>query len=126
MSDQISRVPMFRKYRRSSRIDIMDYNERYKVIIAVDYFSRYVFGAVYNTKESKNIVQFLEKMYDKFKFKILQSDNGKEFSNKLVTDWANKKGVIQDFITPHYHAANGRVERAIRTIGESLEAQKDL
>ena len=102
-------------------IDLMDINQQNTAKIAIDYYTRKVFGKVIATKDAYKIIPFLENIYKQFPFKKLQSDNGREFDNGIVNDRANKNNVELKYVTPHYHAANGRVERAIRTIREGLK-----
>src|SRR5699024_9702056 len=90
------------------------------VVVAIDYFSRYIFAKFITTKEAKKIVDFLDEIYKKFKFKILHSDNGKELQNDLVEKWAKLHDVEQSFAIPYYHQSNGRVERANRTLRNGL------
>ncbi|KRH91975.1 putative Integrase, catalytic core, Ribonuclease H-like, LTR Retrotransposon protein, partial [Pseudoloma neurophilia] len=63
-------------------------------------------------------------VYEQMSFEILQSDGGEEFDNTIVKDWTDKYGIINEITTPHYHAANGRFERVIRTFRESLKRTK--
>ena len=53
-------------------------------------------------------------------FETLQTDSGKEFSNNIFGNWARSIGIVHKTTTPYYHAANGRIERANRTIRQAL------
>jgi transposase InsO family protein len=97
-------------------IDVLELTAGNKIFTAVDYFSRKVFAAVVSTKEGKKVVNFLESIYKKFKFKKMISDNGKEFDNHEVRIWLRTKNIKQVFSIPYYHQSNGRIERVNRTI----------
>ncbi|KAG0419783.1 hypothetical protein EQH57_0401 [Dictyocoela roeselum] len=55
------------------------------------------------------------------KFESIITDNGREFANKKVKEWADKKGIIVNFSIPYYHPSNGRVERLNRSIRDGLK-----
>ena len=99
----------------------MDWDKRVKIVIGIDFFSRKSFAMVLNTKEAEGVVRFLTRVYEEFNFKMLQSDNGREFSNKKIEKWCKDRKIVQKFTTPHYHQGNGRVERVIRTIRNMLK-----
>ncbi|KAG0419938.1 Pro-Pol polyprotein, partial [Dictyocoela muelleri] len=58
------------------------------------------------------------------KFKLIISDNGKEFRNKNIAEWCNKRGIEQKFSIPYFHEENGRIERANRTLRNALNKEK--
>ena len=94
----------------------MDINKTHKVIIGIDYFSRKIFGKTMSRKDVIGIREFLEETRKVFPFRMLQSDNGREFNNGTLKKWCETHNIGMRFSTPHYHQGNGRVERAIRTI----------
>lgn len=49
------------------------------------------------------------------------SNNGKEFNNYKVKEWAKRNVVKIQFSVPIYHASNVRVKRANRTIRDALK-----
>lgn len=104
--------------------DLMDYNKQKKIIIGIDFFSGKIFGKEITSKEAIKTIEFIKSVYDEFPFETIQTDNGKEFSNTLVRRWTSEKGIKHELLTPHYHPANGRVERGIRTIREGLKRSK--
>lgn len=53
----------------------------------------------------------------------MQSDNGKEFINKIVQKLASASGAEHRFIAPYNPQANGLAERAVKTVKESLKRQ---
>ncbi|KRH93965.1 enzymatic polyprotein, Endonuclease, Reverse transcriptase [Pseudoloma neurophilia] len=105
-------------------VDVMDLDKRYKIFVGIDFFSRKIFAKLFDTKFATNTISFLDYVYEQLPFICLQTDNGREFENDLVRSWASRKNVNHIFSTPHYHPANGRIERAIRTIREGVKRTK--
>lgn len=97
-------------------IDMCEISGKERIIVMIDYFTRKVYAKMVTTKEARKILEFIKDVYKNFKFKRLLADNGKEFKNNLLLSWANMNNVEIEFSLPIYHASNGRVERAIRTI----------
>jgi len=53
------------------------------------------------------------------KMKTLRSDNGREFCNKEMDDYLEKRGIQRETTAPHNPEQNGKAERDNRTIVES-------
>ncbi len=45
-------------------IDIMDIDKKHKVVLAIDYFSRKLWGKCFKTKEAKNVLGFIKGVYN--------------------------------------------------------------
>ncbi|KAG0419635.1 Gag-Pol polyprotein [Dictyocoela roeselum] len=104
-------------------IDIMMLDKNQKVILAIDYFSRFLFGEILKFKTKFKTIGFVKKLFEKFKFKKLLCDNGREFHNYELKKWCRDNNVILEFSIPHYHQSNGRIERANRTVREALKKE---
>jgi transposase InsO family protein len=52
--------------------------------------------------------------------RILQSDNGSEFNNRVVNALCRLTGINRRFIAPYNPRADGKVERAVKTIKEAV------
>ena len=52
--------------------------------------------------------------------KILQSDNGSEFNNRIVNALCRLTGINRRFIAPYNPRADGKVERTIKTIKDTI------
>ncbi|XP_076084159.1 KRAB-A domain-containing protein 2-like [Mytilus galloprovincialis] len=83
----------------------------------LDYYSRFAFGCATKTKTAKEIADVVLKyIYLYGAPRILQSDNGKEFTNKDL------EGVVEEFKSkqihgrPYHPQSQGRVERFNRTM----------
>lgn len=106
-------------------VDVMFY-QNHCVFVAIDYFSRKVFTKSYRRKTADNALSFLKKVHDKFKFEKIISDCGKEFKNRKLHDWEISMKIKHHFRPAYYHKGSGRVERAIRTLRNSLNKTKGM
>lgn len=52
--------------------------------------------------------------------RILQSDSGSEFSNKVVNTLCRLGGINRRFIAPYNPRSDGKVERTIKTVKQTI------
>lgn len=104
--------------------DILEISKNTKVLVIIDYFSRKIFAKLITGKQSSKVLDFIAKVNKILKMKVLQTDNGKEFSNQKLSEYLKNNRIIHKFSIPYYHPSNGRVERANRTIREGLKKTK--
>lgn len=52
--------------------------------------------------------------------KILQSDNGLEFSNRIINALCRLTGISRRFIAPYNPRADGKVERTVKTVKDTV------
>lgn len=104
--------------------DIMQAGKEQLVIVAVDYFTRKAFAKMLVTKEASKVVKFLDRVFREFPFNAMLTDNGREFKNAKVAEWAALHNVKQEFAVPYYPESNGQVERLNRTIKAALGKTK--
>ena len=67
----------------------MDFTKlnQFWVLIVVDHFTKFLFATACLSKESKNVVKFLEKVYKTFGSpERILSDNGGEFISDIVSE----------------------------------------
>ena len=102
-------------------MDIMDVDKRYKILVAIDYFTRYVWARCLDSKESRKVLDFIKDVHTEMKVQTLLTDSGKEFHNNSVSDFCKANKINRKLSTPYYHQSNGRVERVIRTIRTGLK-----
>lgn len=95
------------------------------IVLAIDYFTRKVFGKAFGSENSHKILDFIKEVHADFPIACLISDNGREFDNKGVNSYFKEKGIKRIYSIPHYHRSNGRIERANKTILETLKHAKD-
>lgn len=99
-------------------------NNACTLLIVIDHFTKRVWYSVGTTKESKYVVNLLETIANELTlqglgtkpFKIVQSDNGKEFVAQDVVDTILKYGGTPVNSMPYHPQTNGAVERFNQTI----------
>ncbi|GKC36536.1 putative ribonuclease H-like domain-containing protein [Tanacetum coccineum] len=92
-------------------------HKKYCLVVTDDY-SRFTWVFFLTTKDEtieilKNFIKEIENLVDK-KVKIIRSDNGTEFKNKIMNDFCKEKGIKREYsvaMTPQlYGVAERRVE----------------
>ncbi|GJU94144.1 putative ribonuclease H-like domain-containing protein, partial [Tanacetum coccineum] len=66
----------------------------------------------------KNFIKEIENLVDK-KVKIIRSDNGTEFKNKVMDDFCREKGIRREYSVARTPQQNGVAERRNRTLIEA-------
>ena len=91
------------------------------VLIVVDVCTRMCFLRAIKTKSMRVIAKKLFKLFTDIGFpRILQSDNGSEFVNKVVASMVKTCAQNHRTITPYNPRANGLSERFVRTAKDTL------
>jgi transposase InsO family protein len=109
-------------------IDMVTFNHQNKgnnyILTIVDVFSRKVWLYALKNKESKSIVDALNKLIKKIKIKpaSIQTDNGTEFMGEF-TQFLESKGIKQRFSQTYNPRANGIVENKNGQIRKLLRFQ---
>jgi hypothetical protein len=110
-------------------IDLRNYsefNDGYGWIVnIIDSYSKFMFPVAVKNKTAENIKAALKLQVDREGApKIVQTDNGKEFNNSLLTDYLNQQNIIFRRGRPRHPQNQGQVERAnqtlVRKIAKSL------
>ncbi|GJT43573.1 putative ribonuclease H-like domain-containing protein [Tanacetum coccineum] len=70
------------------------------------------------TEILKNFIKEVENLVDK-KVKIIRSDNGTEFKNKVMDDFCREKGIKREYSVARTPQQNGVAERKNRTLIEA-------
>jgi transposase InsO family protein len=75
-----------------------------------------IFRAIPNT-QAETVARVLWQIFNDFGFpKVIQSDNGPEFVNRIISKMLTLSGVDHRRITPYHARADGKVERNIGTV----------
>jgi hypothetical protein len=99
-------------------IDILEYKETY-LLIGIDYFTRYAWGTVLKSKNSREIANVLYAWFKKIgNPEEIITDAGLEFNNKILEEMCERRGIRRHIISTDNHKSNGRVERLNRTLRE--------
>ncbi|GJV61185.1 putative ribonuclease H-like domain-containing protein [Tanacetum coccineum] len=97
-------------------------HKKYCLVVTDDY-SRFTWVFFLTTKDEtseilKNFIKEIENLVDK-KVKIIRSDNGTEFKNKVMDDFCREKGIKREYSVARTPQQNGVTERRNRTLIEA-------
>jgi hypothetical protein len=92
-------------------------------LCVIDVLTKELYAFPMKTKKPDEIILNLKKLFKKIRPKILSSDLGGEFKNKLVSDFLSKHQVQQFFTYNEIHASV--VERVIRELKGKLYKHMD-
>ncbi|GJY62407.1 putative ribonuclease H-like domain-containing protein [Tanacetum coccineum] len=97
-------------------------HKKYCLVVTDDY-SKFTWVFFLTTKDEtseilKNFIKEIENLVDK-KVKIIRSDNGTEFKNKVMDDFCREKGIKREYSVARTPQQNGVAERRNRTLIEA-------
>ncbi|GKF24327.1 putative ribonuclease H-like domain-containing protein, partial [Tanacetum coccineum] len=92
-------------------------------LVVTDDYSRFTWVFFLTTKDEtsdvlKKFIKEIENLVDK-KVKIIKSDNGTEFKNKVMDDFCKEKGIKREYSVAKTPQQNGITERKNRTLIEA-------
>jgi transposase InsO family protein len=91
------------------------------ILVVVDVFTRFVFLFPLKNKTMPLITKTLVDLFCLVGFpKIIQSDNGKEFVNRMLKLLVHECAIDHRLITPYHPRANGLAERFVRTVTATI------
>ncbi|GJZ30538.1 putative ribonuclease H-like domain-containing protein [Tanacetum coccineum] len=96
--------------------------KKYCLVVTNDY-NRFTWVFFLSSKDEtseilKNFIKVIENLVDK-KVKIIRSDNGTEFKNKVMDDFCKEKGIKREYSVARTPQQNGVAERRNRTLIEA-------
>lgn len=101
-------------------IDLSEYaghnNKRQYAVTAIDCFTKYAWLVPITQKKAKNVHAVLGPILSEHQPKILQTDNGGEFTAELMRDLYESLGIKHISSFPYKPSSNGQIERFNRTI----------
>ncbi|GJW02378.1 putative ribonuclease H-like domain-containing protein [Tanacetum coccineum] len=97
-------------------------HKKYCLVVTDDYI-RFTWVFFLTTKDEtskilKNFIKEIENLVDK-KVKIIKSDNGTEFKNKVMDDFCREKGIKREYIVARTPQQNGVAKRRNKTLIEA-------
>ncbi|GJZ85920.1 putative ribonuclease H-like domain-containing protein [Tanacetum coccineum] len=89
-------------------------------LVVIDDYSRFTWVFFLTTKDEtseilNNFIKEIEDLVDK-KVKIIRSDNGTEFNNKVMDDFCREKSIKREYSVARTPQKNGVAERKNRTL----------
>lgn len=92
------------------------------LLVAIDYFSRFVQIAEMAKTEAKDTISALKMMFAYAGLpEIITSDNGPQFTSTEFKEFCEKENIKHKLTTPYYPSMNGEVERFNRNIKKRLQ-----
>ena len=92
------------------------------ILILVDVATRFVVARALPDIKQHTVARALFEIFTEFgPPKVLQSDNGTEFINKVLKSLVAAAGIDHRLVAPYNPMANGLAERTVRTIKEALK-----
>jgi transposase InsO family protein len=109
-------------------IDLKEYPEskdgQTYCLVVVDICSRFVWLRALDNKKEHTVARSLLDILFNFGLpKIIQSDNGKEFVNKVIQEFTSLAGIDHRLITAYHPQANGAAERTVQTTSQVVYKQ---
>ncbi|XP_027183804.1 uncharacterized protein LOC113782091 [Coffea eugenioides] len=97
------------------------------VVVAVDYFTKWVEAEPLTTISSRSVQKFLwRNIVCRFGIpRVLVSDNGRQFADSSLQGWCTELGIRQHFTSVGHPQANGQVENVNRTILHGLKTRME-
>jgi transposase InsO family protein len=90
-------------------------------LVCVDVFTGFIMLKPLKQKSSDSIARALWEIFTVIGVpRILQSDNGTEFKNDIVGALTRLEGVEHRFIAPYNPRADGKVERSVKTVKNTI------
>ena len=110
------------RYLEKVGMDLIEFrDEGVYVVVAIDYFTRRLWGRIIKSKSADEIVQFFKDLCTRgMKPEGIVTDNAKEFQNDQMRELCSLMDIEHRKIGIESHKSNGRVERIIRTVRESI------
>jgi hypothetical protein len=105
--------------------DVTTRGNRY-ILVVVDIFSGYSILRTLKDKSASSVSDVLWEIFGSFGIpKIIQSDNGTEFTSTIITSMLSKLKIVNRQITAYNHQANGKVENTNKTVSLCLRKLLD-
>lgn len=119
------RIPSFwtpMEYMSADLMELSVSDAGYKYILVLfDIMSSFVQLKALKTKEMHEIIPIMLNMFLTFGFPHqLKTDNGAEFDNRMLKELAEAAFIQHKRVIAYDHHANGEVERAIRSVRDTL------
>ncbi len=109
-------------YLEKVALDLIEFRDigRY-ILVAIDYHTRLVWGTVLRKKTAESVTMFIRELcLNGNRPKELITDNGKEFNNEEFRNFCSTMDIFHRRVSIESHRSNGRVERVIGTLRETI------
>lgn len=88
-------------------------NSRVFILVVVDHFLKWIEAKVLRSKTENEIKVAINRICEDWNLMPTRiiSDNGCEFKNKSIENWAREKDISWEYGSPYHHGSTGLVER---------------
>ena len=96
------------------------YKQGRVIYTIIDDATRWVYAWTYTTANAANTLDFIKRVqgYVPFGIQKIRTDQGKEFSARMVRQYLSASGIEHRLNTPYCPEENGKIERFHRTLSE--------
>jgi transposase InsO family protein len=90
-------------------------------LVCVDVFTGFLILRPLKQKTAESVARTLWEIFTIIGVpRVLQSDNGTEFKNEILAALTRLEGIEHRFISPYNPRADGKVERSVKTVKETV------
>ncbi len=90
------------------------------ILVVLDCFTKRAWAFAMKTRSAESVMEHLGPLLEKEKFEIIQTDNGGEFRNHQLAEFAKSHDLIHKTSAPYCPNQNGQVERTNQTFKAKL------
>ena len=95
------------------------------ILTCIDHFSKYAWAIPIKNKEAITVRNAIANVFIQGHPEIIQSDNGKEFTNKILDEYLFGINVTHIYGSPYHPQSQGAIEAFNKTVQKALSAAYD-
>ena len=95
------------------------------ILTCIDHFSKYAWAIPIKNKEAITVRNAIANVFIQGHPEIIQSDNGKEFTNKILDEYLSGINVTHIYGSPNHPQSQGAIEAFNKTVQKALSAAYD-
>lgn len=105
-------------------LDLLTFTHGEYLVVAIDYFTRYICVKSTRSKDTISITKTVEKIIEELgKPETIVTDAGTEFNSTVLKEMYILKNINHHVTSPDKHQSNGRVERMNRKIWQLIRKE---
>ena len=95
------------------------------ILTCIDHFSKYAWAIPIKNKEAITVRNAIANVFIQGHPEIIQSDNGKEFINKILDEYLSGINITHIYGSPYHPQSQGAIEAFNKTVQKALSAAYD-
>ena len=101
--------------------DVSTVNKIFKfILVCIDIFSRFLYAIPLKDKETRTIINSMEKIFKLAKPEIINCDNGSEFISRSFKKLAENNNIKINYVEVGDHHKLSIIDRVVRTLREKI------